>query len=81
MRKNNLMQPKLIKNINSIVTIDGKKIDLGKLIKVTNSNCKATNKSINSFTCISTNKTFTDLDKAVEYIVKNLIETKKVILK
>lgn len=81
MAKKDFIQPKLIKNINSIVTIDGQQIDLGKLIKVTNSNCKATNKSINNFTCINTKKTFTDLDKAVVYVVKYLIDSKKVILK
>lgn len=81
MAKKDFIQPKLIKNINSIVTIDGQQIDLGKLIKVTNSYCKSTKKSINNFTCINTKKTFSDLDKAVVYVVKYLIDSKKVILK
>jgi hypothetical protein len=72
--------PKSKFNFDSIIEINNQKINLGKLITVTNSRCSVRKINLQTFTCVNTQKTFTSLDKATKHVAKYLVDSGKVIL-
>jgi hypothetical protein len=72
--------PKTKVILDSIIEVNGEKINLGKLIKVTISRCSVRKTNQQTFNCINTGKSFTDYKKASRHVAEYLVKSGKVIL-
>jgi hypothetical protein len=73
-----MKQSKLNANCNINLEINNQKYDFGKLAKFIIAYCPVKKTNVYNFKCITTGKSFTDLDKLSKHLTNVILKTNKI---